>query len=53
MNDILHRMPWQTVIMMMNDKGKTGKRKENDSKVLTNENDVNDFMSSVKNYRVS
>ena len=49
--DILYRMPWQTVVMMMLDRGRTVRKKTNQTKELETEEEADAFLSNTKGYR--
>ena len=51
LRDVLHRMPWQTVLMMVNDRGKTKKRNEEDTMLLEDKDDVLGFVSELKQFK--
>jgi hypothetical protein len=50
LRDILYRMPWQTVMIMMLDRGKTVKKKAG-TEELTRQEDVDAFLQNTKGYR--
>jgi hypothetical protein len=50
LGDILYRIPWQTVLMMMSDSWKTQKKKRPQTQELTRQEEVDAFMTGVKGY---
>ena len=51
LHEILHSMPWQAVIMMMLDRGRTVKKKTGRAKEIATEEEANVFLSNTKGYR--
>jgi hypothetical protein len=49
LKDILYRMPWQTVLMMLKDRGRTQEKKSETE--IVKEEEAHAFFPNVKGYR--